>query len=276
MTNVAHTVLAYGLAFPEGPTFAPDGSLWAVELKNGNLVRYQAGKLNRFGVGGSPNGIAIDANGLIWFCDAGQNAIRQFDPNSEQTITIAQEVDGQPLDKPNDLAFDSANNLVFTRPGDSRKEPTGYVCIRTPDGRTCRIADGLYFPNGLAFSADGQTLFIAETYRHRLWKGNWNAERGEWTNARVWSDMEGPTGPGGPDGMAVDDEGNLYVAVYGTGSIHVVAPTGQVIERLELPGQNPTNCAFDPSGQLGLVVTEAEGGQLLSVSTPMKGINLFK
>ncbi len=275
MTAETHTILVSGLAFPEGPAFAPNGSLWAVELKGGNLVRYQAGTLNRFGVGGAPNGIAIDATGMIWFCDAAQNAIRRFDPASTQTSTITHEVDGQPLDKPNDLAFDAAGNLVFTCPGNSRQEPAGYVCVRMPDGRVSVVADGLYFPNGLAFSADGQSLVIAETYRHRLWKGHWNAQTSEWTNARVWATMEGPNGPGGPDGMAFGNDGNLYVAVYGTGGIHIVSPTGQVIERIKLPGRNPTNCAFDPSGRLGLVVTEAEHGQIVSLKTGTNGITLF-
>lgn len=264
MTIETHTILADGLAFPEGPAFAPDGSLWAVELKNESLIQLIDGVLSRYRVGGAPNGIAIDANGLIWFCDAAQNAIRQFDPASGKTITIAFEVDGQPLDNPNDLAFDSAGNLVFTCPGNSRQEPSGYVCARTPDGQVRKIAEGLYFPNGLAFSADGQSLIIAETYRHQLWKGAWNAQTATWSNASVWATVVGPTGPGGPDGMAVGSDDNLYVAVYGTGAVHVIEPTGQVIDRINVPGHNPTNCAFDPSGQLGLVVTEAEQGQLLA------------
>lgn len=269
------STIATGLNFPEGPTFAPDGSLWAVELKGGNLVRYLNNDLKRFQVGGSPNGIAIDARGIIWFCDAAQGAIRCFDPRTEQTETMLDQIDGKPLDKPNDLAFDSAGNLVFTCPGDSRQQPTGYVGVWMRDGTAHVVTTGKYFPNGLAFSADGQTLTLAETYGRRLWQGKWNAAAGEWTDARVWANVDGPQGPGGPDGMAFGDDGNLYVAVYGTGRIHVVAPDGQTIHPLDLPGQNPTNCAFDPSGRLGLVVTEAEYGQLLSVKTGTKGITLF-
>lgn len=257
-------VLLSGLAFPEGPAFAPDGSLWLVELKNESLIRLAGGAMTRYHVGGAPNGIAIDANGLIWFCDADQNAIRQFDPVTEQTVAVAHEVDGDTLDKPNDLAFDRLGNLVFTCPGNSRQEPTGYVCVRTPDGQVRKIADGLFFPNGLAFSLEGRRLIIAETYRHRLWKGDWDAQTADWTNVQVWATVEGPNGPGGPDGMAFDEEGNVFIAVYGTGAIHIIDPAGQVFSRINVPGRNPTNCAFDPSGQLGLVITEAEQGQLLA------------
>ncbi|RYG30795.1 MAG: SMP-30/gluconolactonase/LRE family protein, partial [Chitinophagaceae bacterium] len=61
-------ILVEQLRFPEGPAFAPDGSLWLVELQGKSLVRYNDGKLERFEVGGKPNGIAIDNAGLIWFC----------------------------------------------------------------------------------------------------------------------------------------------------------------------------------------------------------------
>lgn len=275
--NKSHTIqtLATGLNFPEGPAFAPDGSLWAVELKNESLIQLIDGVLTRYRVGGAPNGIAIDANGLIWFCDAAQNAIRQFDPATGQTKTLVSKAAGQPLDNPNDLAFDSSGNLVFTCPGNSRQQPTGYVCVRMTDGEIRKISTDKYFPNGLAFSADGKTLIVAETYRHRLWKGGWNPDRGEWTEAHVWATIEGSQGPGGPDGMTFGRDDNLYVAVYGTGCIHVVSPGGQVNERIKLPGRNPTNCAFDPSGQLGLVITEAEHGQIVSIKTGTSGITLF-
>lgn len=275
MINQTYTIIADGLMFPEGPAFAPDGSLWAVELKGGALLRVKNGQLHRYAVGGQPNGIAVDAHGLVWFCDAGQNAVRRFDPQTNQTDTIVASVDSQALDKPNDLAFDAVGNLVFTCPGESRQEPTGYVCVLTPGGEVRKITDGKYFPNGLAFTEDGQELVIAETYRHRLWKGRWNAQRAEWTEARIWATVEGPQGPGGPDGMAFGEDGNLYAAVYGTGKIHVIDPKGRVIQYVNLPGQNPTNCAFDPDGQLGLVVTEAKHGQLVSFPTAGTGIRLY-
>lgn len=270
MNTTAIKILADKLNFPEGPAFAPDGSLWAVELKGGSLVRYKDRLLERVPVGGKPNGIAIDGQGMIWYCDAGQHSIRCLDAVTKKIQIIADEVEGEPLDEPNDLAFDRTGNLVFTCPGNSRKEPTGYACVLLKDGPVKKITTGKYFPNGLAFTADGRQLIIAETYRHRLWKGDWDGLTGEWTNARIWCDIGGPDGPGGPDGMAFDGVGDLYVAVFGTGEIRVVDPSGKVKGQIPLPGRNPTNCAFAPSeragqDELGLVVTEAENGMLLNL-----------
>ena len=260
------------LKFPEGPAFGLDGSLWAVELKGESLINLTIGKLNRYYVGGSPNGIAIDKLGRIWFCDSEQNTIRRFNLQTGQTETIISKVEGEDLNKPNDLAFDAVGNLVFTCPGNSRQEPTGYVCVLKTDGTIAKISTGKYFPNGLAFSVDGKTLVIAETYKHRLWTGEWDSKKCVWNNSKVWCEIGGPNGPGGPDGMAFAENGNLFVAVYGTASIRVVSPKGIVINQINLESQNPTNCAFDPSGKLGLVITEAEKGQILSLNSEYKGI----
>jgi len=272
MMTPSVNLLATGLNFPEGPTFAPDGSLWAVELKAGNLLRWRNGSLERIAVGGTPNGLAVDAGGCLWVCDAGRGAIRLFDPATGAAETVLDQVEGEPLLKPNDLAFDGSGNLVFTCPGDSRQDPTGYVVALTRSGDAKKIATGLRFPNGLAFSADGNELIVAETYRQRLWRGRWNAATAEWLEPRVWRAETG--GAPGPDGMAFDVAGNLHVAIYGYGGVRVVAPGGEFLGGWPTPGRNPTNCAFDPAGRLGLVVTEAERGELLSFPQAPLGIRL--
>ena len=70
----------------------------------------------------------------------------------------------------------------------------------------------------------------------------------------------------GPGGMAVGPDGNLYVAVIGAGVVRVYSADGQWVRDIQMPGKNPSNCAFDSWSGLGLVVTETEKGELLSVS----------
>ncbi len=264
--------LAQGLRFPEGPAFAADGALWCVELKGGGLCRWRDGALSRVAIGGEPNGIAIDGHGQVWFCDAGNHSVRVHDPRDGSTRTAVDCLNGAALGKPNDLAFDALGNLLFTCPNDGRQEPLGYICSLGLDGVVTCVASGLYFANGLAFTADGSELVIAETYRQRLWRGRWDAAARRW-DGRVWA--TGLEGAPGPDGMAFAADGALWVAVYGSGQVMAVDPAGRIVQRIDLPGRNPTNCAFDPSGRLGLVVTEAERGEILSLAGLGVGAGLF-
>ena len=167
------------------------------------------------------------------------------------------EIGGEKLAHPNDLAFDSLGNLLFTCPGESRTSPTGYVCALSKEG-VKKIIDGKFFPNGLAFTPDGKSLVIAETYKKRLWKGDWNPETLEWSNPRIFAETGGNIGP---DGMAFGDDGNLYVAVFGGGAVKIVSPEGKIAGEIKLEGQKPSNCAFIPGG--GLLITETEKSQLL-------------
>ncbi len=261
-------VLVSGLRFPEGPTFDASGCLWCVEQEGeGLFCRDKDGSTMRIHTGGRPNG-AVYHDDAIWFCDSGQNAIRRMDMETKAIETVIDSLGGKPLSMPNDLLFDSQNRLLFTCPGASDNEEPGYVAVYSPNGSAIIIADGLSYPNGLAFFPDTHTLLITETHRQRIWQGYWDSEGSSWENIRVWTNVV-DAAPGspipGPDGMAVGPDGNLYVAVFGAGVIRSFSVDGEFIKDITLPGQNPTNCVFDPSGNLGLIVTESERGELLSV-----------
>lgn len=159
-------ILLSNLDFPEGPAIGKNGEIWFVELHGGNVCRHIPGSdTRRFHIeGGKPNGIAVDSKGEIWFCDAGNDCVSVLSPSNGKVRTVCAEIGGEKLAHPNDLAFDSLGNLLFTCPGESRTSPTGYVCALSKEG-VKKIIDGKFFPNGLAFTPDGKSLVIAETYK---------------------------------------------------------------------------------------------------------------
>lgn len=257
------------LNFPEGPCFDSKGNIWLVEKDAGNLVLINDQLNKRLKVGGAPNGIAIDKNDLVWFCDSKQNSIRTFDPTSEKTTTIIDNFEGEALKMPNDLTFDQHGNLLFTCPGDSLDDNTGYICCLTPNRKLFKIFEGMFYPNGLALNKEQSHLFVAETGTQQIWKFEWDNESKQLKNRTLFTETGGEIGP---DGIAFDEDGNLYVAVYGSGKVKVWDETGMLIEKIDALGYNPTNCALDPSGKKGLIITEAEKGLLVQYQTKKRGI----
>lgn len=265
-----------GLNFPEGPFFDSLGNLWFVEILGRNLSRWDGQTLEHFDVGGTPNGAIIDKDGLIWFCDSEQGKIRTFNPNTKAFTDICSEtIEKEKLKRPNDLIFDPYGNILFSDHADGRKEFISTFNVLPKGGNRAKvISSGKLFANGLALKNAGKTLVYAETYNQQLWIADWDAKKFELINERPFA--KAGNGPWGPDGIAFDEYENLYVAVFNEHLVNIYSKTGDLINHINIEGSRPTSCAFDPSGKLGLVVTEAERGEIISYPSLGKGLPIFK
>jgi len=264
-----------GLMFPEGPVFDFKGNLWFVEIMGGNLSMWDGTQLTRFYVDGTPNGAMVDRAGNIWFCDSGRGAIRLFDPRLQTFKTICdQTTEGTHLKRPNDLIFDGDGNLLFSDHADGREEPFSNLCVLPIGSHLAKvISENKYFTNGLALKKDGKTLIYSETYRQQLWIADWDKERLELKNERPFA--KAGNGPWGPDGIAFDQYENLFATIFNESRINIYSPEGKLIDWIACRGSRPTSCAFDPSGKLGLVVTEADRGEILSFPKYGTGLSIF-
>lgn len=258
-------ILTTGLKFPEGPVVTNEGRIFCVEYLGGVITEYHRDSktVSHYHVSGGPNGITVKDEHTLIFCDAIQNKIRSLDLNTGETHTLADQVNGKPLNAPNDLIQDKDGNILFTCPGGSQKEPIGYMCVLDKHQKVSVIADHMYFPNGLLLINDDQQIIINETWRHRLLIGDWNKQSLKIENIRLFYEIGGIAEP---DGLALSKDGLIYAAVFGTGMVWVFDLHGNLVNQIKLPGNNPTNLYFDEVGDLGLIVTEAEKGLLLSIT----------
>lgn len=261
-------VIATGFRFPEGPAFAPDGNLYLVNLEGGYLSRIEEDGEPQVHhhTGGRPNGLAIHRDGDLYVTDSGLGAIIRIDADGHQH-TVVDSFEGERLRGPNDLCFDREGNLYFTDPHDSSLEsPIGSVYRLGTDGRLSLFLDGLAYPNGLCLDAAEGVLYLAETLRSIVHACELD-EHGACRQRTVYAEVEG-----WPDGMALDVEGTLYVALYGRGAVGVIAPGGRSVTYLPVEGPNPTNVAFRGSD---LYLTEAAEGTLQMIQIGIDGLPLF-
>lgn len=258
------SILADNLKFPEGPVVTPDGHIYFVELLGGVITEYhrETQTLTKYSVGGAPNGLLAIDNQTLVFCDSKHNAIRSLDLKTGKTTTLVNQIDNVPLRAPNDLIRDSDGNILFTCPGGSQNEPIGYMCVLNKDNQVSVIAENLYFPNGLLLVNDEKNIIINETWQHRLLIGDWNKKTLKIESIKPFYTIGGIAEP---DGLALSKDNFVYAAVYNTGMVWVFDIVGQLLKQIKLPANCPTNLCFDDNGNLGLLVTEAEKGLLLSI-----------
>lgn len=257
-------LVARGFAFCEGPAFAPDGTLWLVNLKGGFISRIvlaedgTAGEVATVVDTPGPNGGQFNANGAFLVCECRRRAIIAVTAAGE-AATLLDRCDGRPFNGPNDLAVDADGGFYFTDPeGSTRENPVGAVYFARPDRTVVRVDDGLAYPNGINITADRRAVLLAETLTRRIHRYERRAD-GTLGPRTLFVQLE-EEGVG-PDGMAFDQDANLYVTHFGAGRVTVVNPDGRLIGRLPAPGRNPTNCCFGPPGspwEDSLFVTETQ------------------
>jgi len=171
---------------------------------------------------------------------------------------------GEPLLGPNDCVFDKDGGLYFTDPnGSSLKNPIGSIYYVTPGThRVYLVAHGLAYPNGVAVSNDGATLYFDETPKQQVDALSIHGPL-QWGEPAAFGRV-GITG--GPDGMRVAPDSTLYVASYGDGMVVHLSANGAQIGVIPISaGKNTTNlCLAD--GDKALYVTETQSNTIVKVS----------
>jgi gluconolactonase len=271
--------LAEGFVWTEGPVWVPGsgdaaGYLLFNDIPANAMYRWDQGEGVRLfmhpsgyhGVSprkGEPgcNGLTLDPQGRLVMCQHGNRRVARLaaldDPNGDQ-IPLATEYEGKRLNSPNDLCYHSNGDLYFTDPpyglqermNDPAKELDFQGVYRLGrDGELTLLTREITRPNGIAFSPDEQTLYVASSDPEQaVWWAFDVEEDGTLSGRRMFFDAtpwvkEGR--PGLPDGLKVDQQGNLFAT--GPGGVHVLAPDGTHLGTINT-GQRTANCAWGNDG----------------------------
>lgn len=265
--------LASGFHFPEGPVYAERTGLYVVDIQTGNvsLVNIDDGSVSVVAnTGGGPNGAALDYEGDLLICDNKLKAVVRLQSDG-RLQTVFDCFDGRPFRGPNDLALLPSGEVFFTDPvGSNDENPIGAVYRGFPGGDPQLFLDGLAFPNGLAFSPDLHVLYLAETEERTVHRCLLN-EQGQLKEKDLFVKLIGGVGP---DGMCVDAQGNLYVAHFGAGVVHVFDPKGKLLYDIDAGGMRPTNVCFGGPNLDQLFITEAEKGRVMRFAPGTTGCKL--
>lgn len=266
-------VLAEGFDWSEGPVWVPAGGyVLFSDVPRNTIYRWKEGEgLDVFlrpagygGIGEPPgrelgtNGLVLDPEGRLVMCDHGNRMVARLDTATFTKTALAERYEGRRLNSPNDLVYRSNGDLYFTDPpyglrglneSPLKELPVNGVYRLATDGTLTLLTDTLTFPNGIAFSPDERTLYVAVSDPERPVVMAYDVqEDGTLAGGRVFFDASAEAAAGRrglPDGMAVDVQGNVFAT--GPGGVLVLAPDGTHLGTIET-GQATANCTFGDDG----------------------------
>jgi len=189
------------------------------------------------------NAVTVDPQGRIVYCAHGDHQVVRLEADGRRTV-LASEFEGKRLNSPNDLVYKSDGSLYFTDPiagfrdgdKDLKKELpfTGIYMLK--DGKLQVITKDLR-PNGLAFSPDEKYIYLVDGTDGKKALRRFEMQPDDTiAKGQLFIDMTADKSPGGPDGIKVDQKGNVYST--GPGGVWIMAPDGKhlgTIMTIELP-----------------------------------------
>lgn len=290
-------VLAGGFAWTEGPVWVAEkshafgGFLLFSDIPNNRVVRWDEGVGSKtwlqpsgytgvadYGAEPGCNGLLLDQKGQLISCEHGDRRLSLLTAGGGKR-TLVDNYEGKRLNSPNDVCLGAdGKTIYFTDPpyglpkrweDPSRELDFCGVYRLAPDGTLTVLTKEMTRPNGLAFSPDFKTLYVAQSDPEAaLWMAFPVKEDGTLGEGRVFYDATAAVKeglPGLPDGLKVDVQGNLWAT--GPGGVSVITPDGKLLGRLST-GQPTANCAW---GNDGTVLYLTADSYLCRIQTKTRG-----
>jgi gluconolactonase len=255
----------------EGPSFDRQGNLWCVDIQNGRIFT-----VTRDGVfhvmaeyDGWPNGLKFHRDGRVFIADY-KNGIMLLDPVNGKVTPYLVRTQVEPFKGVNDLFFAASGDLYFTDQGlTGLHDPTGRLFKLTPHGKLTCLLDNIPSPNGLVMNREETLIYVAVTRGNCVWRVPFLRD-GSIAKVGLYIQLSG--GGGGPDGLALDEQGGLIVAHVGMGSVWTFNASGEPAFRIQsCTGSHTTNVAFGWPDRTTLYITESATGTILTAMLDVPG-----
>ena len=260
-----------GFKWTEGPVWIHAGYLLFAEIPSNSIRKWVPGSQNvtiflqpSGYLGSAPfdgpepgsNGMTLDKRGRLTVAGHAQRDVwrlETMDPHGQRTI-LAGTYDGKKLNSPNDLVYKSDGSLYFTDPPyglptqnehDPGKELTFSGIYRVADAldqkpgsppahsKLTLLNNDLPRPNGIAFSPDEKYLYVNNSEPNKIWMRYEVKSDGSLGSGKLLYDATSDPSPGSPDGMKVDQKGNIYSA--GPGGVWIFSPEGKHLGTIRMP-----------------------------------------
>ena len=260
--------------FIEGPSFDRAGNLYLVDIAFGLIFKVspQGSVTQILEYDGEPNGLKIHRDGRVFVADH-KNGLMLLDPESRSISPFLPRFRTESFKGLNDLFFTPHGDLYFTDQGQTGlQDPSGRVFRHSKDGKVECLLNNVPSPNGIVMSPSGNFLYIASTRGNAILRAMVLPD-GSLTRVGLFIQMSGGSGP---DGLAVDQAGNLFIAHAGFGAVWMFSPKGVPLLRIDsCRGAMTTNLAFGGKDNRDLYITESETGSVLVARMEIPGQPLF-
>lgn len=248
--------LATGFRFTEGPVWHPAGYLLFSDIPASRIIKWtKPDQIETFRhPSNQSNGLTLDRQGGLIACEHESRSVSYTSPDGTVSV-LADRYQEKRLNSPNDVVVRSNGSVFFTDPpygvsAELRELNFQGVYRLDSDGTLTLLVDDFDKPNGLAFSPDEQKLYVDDSDRRHVRVFDLSPE-GMLSHGRIFAELP-PVGPGLPDGLKVDRQGNLFVT--GPGGVSVYAPTGDHLGLIPMP-EVTSNCAFGDTDSRTLYMT---------------------
>ena len=241
--------VAHGFGFTEGPMWDPAGFLYVSDETINKIFRvFPDGRKEEVIALGDPDGNTFDRQHRLIDCASVLRAIIAVTPEGKYKI-LADHYEGKKFNSPNDVIVGPDGALYFTDPtldlvaGEKQEIPFQGVYRLDDKGNVRLLTRDITQPNGLAFSPDGKHFYVDDSEQRNIRVYN-VLPNGSLTNGRIFGQEPGGKDDGVPDGIKVDEKGNLFVT--GPTGIWVWDAEGHHLGTIAIPEQ-PANLAWgDP------------------------------